>query len=445
MSRKPPGYWDDWKNVEEALRPVITRLGRFPTMPEFRELGLSGLLDALSRSHGGTPVVRDRLGLAPAKYPEGFYKEWMNIVHQMEEAKALLGHFPSTPEMRQLGFPTLADGIRRYHGGLKAVREKLGAEEKKAPNGSLKSWPYVKEQLEVAREELGHFPTQAELSELGMPSISVAVSSYHGGFATVREKMGEELERRPNGYWESWENVEKGLRALMDALGRFPKRDDFRARNMTGLQQSMQRNFGGVPACRRRLGIMTGRKSNGYYHDWKNVVAVLLPIIEELGRFPLGPELETRGHRDLLAAIERTHGGLRAVAEKMGHELAKKPDGHWRVWENVEQELRRLFQKLGRPPTKEDFKAEKLGSVSIAISKYHGGYDAVRKRLGWTSVTHDLLNRYADQVAVAYMTAPGNATSLDEFLTTLQRGCPYECDLRVRLGLPPESETTESA
>lgn len=409
-------------------------------MPEFRELGLSGLFSALSSAHGGTPVVRARLGLEPAKHPDGYYKDWKNVRREMMKAKATLGHFPSTPEMSRLGFTSLADGIRHYHGGLKAVRRKLGAKDKKAPNGSLKRWSYVKNQLEKAKKKLGHFPSSTELNDLGMASIPIAVCRYHGGFPVVREKMGEEIERKPNGYWESWENVERELRALMEELKRFPKREDFEARNKTSLLQSMQHNFGGVPACRRRLGIFTGRKPNGFYHDWKNVEGVLRPIMEELGRFPVGPELQARGHRDLLATIERTHGGLRAVAQKMGHDLAKHPDGHWKDWTNVEQVLRRLFEKLGHPPMKEDFEAEKRGSVSLAISKYHGGYDAVRKRLGWTDVTHDLLDRYADQIAETFMRDPGDAASFEDFLAELERECRWERDLRVKLGLMPEPD-----
>ena len=48
VSRKPPGYWDDWKNVEETLRPVIARLGRFPTIPELKDLSLDGLIKGTS-------------------------------------------------------------------------------------------------------------------------------------------------------------------------------------------------------------------------------------------------------------------------------------------------------------------------------------------------------------------------------------------------------------
>jgi hypothetical protein len=34
MYRKQRGYWQDWQNVENALKPLIDKLGYFPTSKE---------------------------------------------------------------------------------------------------------------------------------------------------------------------------------------------------------------------------------------------------------------------------------------------------------------------------------------------------------------------------------------------------------------------------
>ena len=64
--------------------------------------------------------------------------------------------------------------------------------------------------------------------------------------------------------------------------------------------------------------------------------------------------------------------------------------------------------------------------------------------MGKQPLSEKLLTHYADQIAEVYMREPGTAVSLDEFLSSLERECRYERDLRIRLGLSPEPEPKET-
>ncbi|MBT6402028.1 hypothetical protein HOK09_01035, partial [Candidatus Woesearchaeota archaeon] len=58
------------------------------------------------------------------------------------------------------------------------------------PKGYWKDFSNLESELEPIIEELGHFPTQSELQELGKSSIINGIQVYYSGMNAVREKMG---------------------------------------------------------------------------------------------------------------------------------------------------------------------------------------------------------------------------------------------------------------
>ncbi|MAH03754.1 hypothetical protein CMI39_03130 [Candidatus Pacearchaeota archaeon] len=61
MKTKPNGYWKDWSNVERELKPVIDKLGHFPTQKELIRLEKSSLINAIQKYHGGLFVIKERM------------------------------------------------------------------------------------------------------------------------------------------------------------------------------------------------------------------------------------------------------------------------------------------------------------------------------------------------------------------------------------------------
>ena len=53
MKTKPNGYWKDWSNVERELKPVIDKLGHFPTQKELIRLEKSSLINAIQKYDDG--------------------------------------------------------------------------------------------------------------------------------------------------------------------------------------------------------------------------------------------------------------------------------------------------------------------------------------------------------------------------------------------------------
>src|ERR1051326_3314440 len=64
------------------------------------------------------------------------------------------------------------------------------------------------------------------------------------------------MQRKPNGYWRRWENVETELRKAMDENhGLIPGRSYFDERGLGSLLVAVTLYYGGMAAVRERLGI----------------------------------------------------------------------------------------------------------------------------------------------------------------------------------------------
>lgn len=67
-NRKSPGYWKNWANVEKDLNPIREMYrGFIPKFEEFISLGRSDLVTGIIRYHGGLTAVRKKLGLHEIK------------------------------------------------------------------------------------------------------------------------------------------------------------------------------------------------------------------------------------------------------------------------------------------------------------------------------------------------------------------------------------------
>jgi very-short-patch-repair endonuclease/ribosomal protein S19E (S16A) len=63
----------------------------------------------------------------------------------------------------------------------------------------------------------------------------------------------------------------------------------------------------------------------------------------------------------------------------------RRPRGYWKQWENVEKAILVLGRKLGHEetlPSENEMQKHGLGALPIAIEKFHGGRQAVAKRMG---------------------------------------------------------------
>jgi hypothetical protein len=99
--------------------------------------------------------------------------------------------FPSENWLKENGYTYIIRGAK-VHGGLNAVREKLGQSVIRKSSAYIKDFENISRDLKVIIESQldGRFPTLLWLNDHGYSYIVNAVRRHHGGMSAVIEKMG---------------------------------------------------------------------------------------------------------------------------------------------------------------------------------------------------------------------------------------------------------------
>jgi hypothetical protein len=129
-NRKPMGYWNDPKTVEEEVRRFLSekKLEILPSGREMRKLGRGDLAYMITKKLGGFTKARELLG---QKQKRNSYGDELNdleyTVHQAIEmiSQENLESLPGVRKVRDLGYGGLANAIHNIHGGFPVFRELL--------------------------------------------------------------------------------------------------------------------------------------------------------------------------------------------------------------------------------------------------------------------------------------------------------------------------------
>ena len=184
-------FFRSFDNLADTLRPIIAELGRFPSNPELRERGVGGAANAMSRHHGGIHAVRNMLGMPSEQRPAGHWNAWDHVEQAVRELADRLGHFPAKSDLDRAGLGCLDQIVRDRHGGWSLVRTRMGFDQRsERPSGYWRNWTHVEREILGFVEREGRFPTHADLIKGQMRTVSTAIVKYHGGYPSVRHRMG---------------------------------------------------------------------------------------------------------------------------------------------------------------------------------------------------------------------------------------------------------------
>lgn len=214
-------------------------------------------------------------------------------------------------------------------------------------------------------------------------------------------------QRKPHGYWNQLENVERELLLVNAQLGHhgrrmLPRLADIKALGRGDLIAALMKH-GGVKqvsvALRwarapsgsvrriRQVREKLYRRPAAYWKDVECVHCEMNAFIEEFGVrgvMPTRKQLYEFGRADLANAAMR-HGGLRIIAKQMKLKGRNdvKPRGYWRDFSAVQDELVNFSNKYcaGVMPTADELLSKDLSSLVNAIAA-HGGFPSVAERCG---------------------------------------------------------------
>ena len=194
------------------------------------------------------------------------------------------------------------------------------------------------------------------------------------------------MPKLPNGHWMEFANVEAAIRPVAEELGRMPKQKELFDRGLSSVAYYVTAVHGGFAEVQRRMGLdgIRRQRPNGYWNDLDHVRDAIAPLARRLGRMPTGKELQSGGNSTLVNVIQQSPGGFEGMAARLGLAFvhARHTSDHLRDFANVERILAPIVAELGRMPTVTELNARDAGWLRAGMVKYHGGCDAVGRRLG---------------------------------------------------------------
>lgn len=190
--KKKPIYYWTLSNIKKEVSNLIRKIGHFPTARELERLERNDLCVAIKRKAGGFVSLRNEMGFKLIKKPHNFWKDVNIIKKEMEKVIDQLGHFPEQKELQQIGREDLHGAISQYTKGLLWLRTEMGYERNKMPIGYW-NIETIKEDLSLIIEEIGHFPSSKELRNMERSDLAGVINTKAGGYLELRKVMGYPL------------------------------------------------------------------------------------------------------------------------------------------------------------------------------------------------------------------------------------------------------------
>ncbi|MDP9367432.1 MAG: SNF2-related protein [Chloroflexota bacterium] len=269
-----------------------------PTYAEFLAAGRGDLYKAIRKYHGGLTTVAQYLGLTVfAKKSKGYWEDFVNVEKELQQfivEHGTPGGMPTRGEFENANRSALAAAIVAHHGGLSAVGTRLGLSTERQRRHGPKGW----DDFAILERELrafvkdkgteGMMPTLAQLKVHARHDLVSAINKHHG-VEVVSKRLGWSLsyEKRRNGYWADFANVERELKAFVQARGTpgvMPTNNDLRSADRSDLVKAVL-DHGGFPSVAERIGWTANRKpyerlNPGTAADAARIARAIQPLAE---------------------------------------------------------------------------------------------------------------------------------------------------------------------
>lgn len=329
--------------------------------------------------------------------PRGYWKDKANVVAETLAVAKRLGHptlMPSEDELRDIGLSSLAIAITKDCGGFPRFAKECGLLPRRLPNGYFDDVTTLCSALKAyaeANNTPGLMPTTDALKKSGDHALVSAIGK-HGGVISVSSACSLLMshDKKPDGYYEDFAVVASGVCAFISntqTWGVMPSRDELCDAGESGLCKAIA-DHGGFPAVAMKLGLAPRRKPNGYWTDERIDEEVILFVAEngDPGLFPTGDLLRDLDRADLDNAINRSEGGARAIALRLGLVVAGgRESGYWEREDNLRREIFEFIEQHGEAgimPTQNELLAQRRGDLVNALHRVAGGLAHFAQSLG---------------------------------------------------------------
>lgn len=399
-NRRPRNYWKNPEVIEQEAIRFIESEGIL-TQRRISQAGLSSLAHAIGRHYPGSfHGLRDKLGLESSQKPKRY---WSAEKIEEESASFYKSHGSiSAGALRDHDRDDLVAAIRdRYEGGFRQLRDYLGIKQVKKSDGY---WT-----IEKIEQEAKNF--LAEHGQLSSPALKrerqdllgAINNNYPGGLTALKRTMGIKApktimiadfglpvdSRGRINRKEMWslpdevrnKSTEEAVRQASEKGVEISDRGLRKAGLKGLLSEGIRRYPGGMRALQEKVGLTINRKPDGYWKDPKAIEKEAKRIIDSGGSLT-GAALAKSGSSSLVYAITNHYpGAFRALRKKLKLKIVKKPDGYWTPV-NIETEAMEFFNREGLLNSSLLLRRKRYDLVNAINKRYPGGFGALREKLG---------------------------------------------------------------
>lgn len=351
-TRRPPGYWTEFCNLESELMDYIAQhqmldakaplsnishsCNIMPTQRELRAERRSDLAEAIMR-HGGFVTVSERLNLQrrTPKKAKHYWKDWQKVESE----------------------------VRAF------VRER---------NKNLQNSPG-----DERRKNRDKMPSQQEMRVAGRADLAEAISDHHGGFRVAAKKLGFVSKKKDDFFYKHFYNLAAEVYAFAKLQGGntvlMPTTTVLKAEGRTDIAAAIVMH-GGMAKVSQRLGLQYRLRTKDALKDWGLFRRALLSFMKkhcDSDVIPSSRTLINYGRADLYQALLH-HGGVREVSDRIGLKRS-----HWQDFHNVGPEVLQFVRTHGTEgvmPTEQEFLNVGRKALNVAVGKF--SHSQVAKRLG---------------------------------------------------------------
>ena len=286
------------------------------------------------------------------------------LIEDLQRVIDELGRAPTTKEYNEHGIASASTISNRFGGWANALRS-LGYE----PQGSTASYTDEEliEDLQRVIDKLGRAPTTAEYNQHGIASAATVDRRFESWSDALRS-LGYE----PQGTYTD-EELKDDLQRVIDKLGRTPTVEEYNHHGIASYK-TIDKRFESWADALGSLGYETHGPTE--YTD-EELIEDLQRVIDELGRAPTTAEYNQHG-----IASARTidnHLGWVDALRSLGYETQGATPY---TDEELIEDLQRVIDELGRPPTTEEYDQYGVASDTTIKARFEG-FNPVIKSLGY--------------------------------------------------------------
>lgn len=144
------------------------------------------------------------------------------------------------------------------------------------------------------------------------------------------------MKRKQRNFWTRWENIVTSLDPIINDLGRFPTQKELHQLGLSSVATALRYYGGHEMVARQLGVPTTSEYHRTPLHDWDSFCNEVAPLVASRGYFPTISELTREGRYDIIAAVRRYHGGAAEVTQRLGVPTYTAFHGHKpaRYWTN---------------------------------------------------------------------------------------------------------------